>query len=149
VTTARLLTERPLVEFNDEGLRVLKRELAVDLGCHIVELHEWGGTCVSTSPDGTTMLIVPSGFVYNGASIPSLLLLHSVMGDRELYEAAGVFHDFLYREQAPRSTSDFVFWLIARSGSKQVTPARGWFGWAGLRIGGWIAYRARGREAAA
>ena len=147
--TAHLLTDRPLVEFDADGLRVLKRELAVDLGVELIELHEWGHASVTRSTEGTTRLSVPAGFPYDGASIPALVVLGWVMGPRELYECAGAFHDALYRWQAPRDIADLVFWILARSGSKQVTPTRAWFGWAGIRVGGWYAYWRRRREAIA
>ena len=144
MTTARLLTERPQVEFDEDGERILSRPLIVDLGVTIQALHEWRSDVVGTSERWTTTISVPAGFIYNGASIPALA--HPIMGDKELYEAASVFHDALYGWQAPRGLADLVFWIVARSGSKQVTPVRAWCGWAALRIGGWVAYRARGRE---
>ena len=148
MTTAKLLTERPLVEINEEtGLRTLKRELAVDLGVELIELHEWGQPGVLYSPDRTTILVVEPGLVYDGASIPALV--QPIFGEKERFEAASVFHDDLYHRQAPRSSADHVFWIVARSGSKFVTPARGWFGWAGLRVGGGYAYWKDGREARA
>lgn len=144
--TARLLTDRPLVRFDIEGRRVLAEPCVVDLGVHIPELHAWDGARAVISPDGTTILTVPAGFVYDGASLPSLALVSWMMGPKELWETAGLFHDALFRWQSGRAVADRVFWIIARSGSKQVGPVRGFIGWAGLRIGGGFAYRARGRE---
>ncbi len=135
--TARLLTGRPLVEFDDDGRRVLAREVSVDLCERVACLDAFA----VLSPDQTTILTVPAGFVYDGASIPSLAVLSWVMGPRERFETAGLLHDWCYRVQVARDVADYVFWLVARSGSKHVGPVRAWLGWAGVRVGGWRAYR--------
>jgi hypothetical protein len=144
VTTARLLSERPLVEFDARGMRVLARDLVVDLGVQIVELHEWdaAGSRIQVGLHATTVIQVPAGLVYDGASIP--WWAHRIAGAKERYEVAGVLHDALYRWQAPREPADRVFWIVARSGAESVGPARGWLTWAALRAAGWVAYRARG-----
>jgi hypothetical protein len=140
VTTARLLTPPPIVRFDgDTGRRVLAETVGVCLGRHVLDLGQVGGVEHHTSG---TRIYVPQGFEYDGASIP--WFAEPVMGARELYEVAGLLHDALYRWQAPRGPSDYVFWLVARSGSRHVGPVRGWLGWAGLRVGGWVAYRRRG-----
>lgn len=139
MTTATLLTPRPQVEFRDDGLRVLSRDFGVDLGQHVLELGECEGVAHTIS---TTTITVAAGFVYDGASLP--WWSRPVLGPDERWECAGLAHDHLYRVQAPRGAADRVFWLIARSGEQHVGPVRGWLGWAGLRVGGWVAYRQRG-----
>lgn len=145
--TAKLLTDRPLVRFNEDGLRVLWEPCAVDLGVYIAELHAVEMVRAETSAEGTTILRVPVGFVYDGASIPKLS--QYLVGDKETWELAGLFHDALYRWQAPRGAADRVFWIIARSGSKRVGPVRGWLGYAGLRLFGGLAYRRNGARSKA
>ena len=144
--TARLLSGPPLVEFRPDGLRVLQRELVVDVGQLVPELHRWSQNEARlwVSEAGTTVLRVHEGFVYDGASLPSLAVVRWVMGPKERYEVAGALHDPLYRWQAPRGPADRVFWIVARSGVG-VSGAQGWAGWAALRVGGWWAYRRAGR----
>ncbi len=138
--TARLLTPPPTVRFDGQtGLRVLADTVGVDLGRHVLELGDAPGVEHVAS---ATRIYVPGGFVYDGASIPSLAL--PIMGARELYEVAGLVHDALYRWQVPRGPADLVFWIVARSGSRHVTATRAWLGWAALRAGGWVAYRRHG-----
>src|SRR5690606_30921763 len=62
--TARLLTPRPTVTIRGDGLRVLERECAVDLGVRCPALHAWGGPegAVRESWRGDTVLTVPAGF---------------------------------------------------------------------------------------
>lgn len=134
--TAHLLSERPKVRFRTDGRRELLGDLVVDLGQLVPKLH--GESWASLSPTETTVLTIPKGFVYDGASIP--WWAYPLMGAKERYEVGGVVHDFLYREQAPRRPSDNVFWIIARSGTEHVGPVLGWLGWAGLRVGGWWSY---------
>lgn len=136
MTTATLLSGRPLVEIGADGLRVLARDLVVDLGQHVLELGEVDGVEHSIR---STVVTVPAGFVYDGASLP--WWSRPVLGPDERWECAGLCHDWCYRRQAQRAASDFVFWLIARSGSRHTGPVRGALGWAGLRVGGWWAYR--------
>ncbi len=144
MTTAKLLTGGPLVRFNEDGLRVLQDTVSIDLGVYEPELHEWAKAegqegFVQKSAFRTTILMLAKGFIYNGASIPGPLMW--LMGAKELYEVAGLFHDALYQRSAPRGTSDGVFRRIARSGSKRVTKFRGALGWFGLRVGGWWTHR--------
>ena len=144
MTTAFLLSERPLVRFNEDGDRKLQEDLVVDLGVRVPELHRWyereqlTNDCISVSKSGTTIVKVPAGLIYDGASIP--WWSRPVIGSKEKYEVAAVIHDAFYLWQVPRAIADHVFWLISRSGSKSVNRARGWLGWAGLRLGGWWAY---------
>lgn len=157
--SARLLSRRPLAEFDTEGKRVLDRDLLVDLGAQIEELHRWeisrsdGGpqlVMFGDAPEHATLVRVPAGFRYDGDSQPVSAIVHLIAGDKERYEVAAAVHDALYRYQAPRDVADRVFWLIARSGSvtTSVGPVRGWFVWAALRVGGWRAYRENGKRLA-
>jgi len=143
--TAKLLSERPLVEIDEDGLRVLKRALAVDVGQYIKALHRKGRQRyhVSMSKMGTTITRVPEGMRYNGASIP--WLVQPVLGDPMLWEAAGAVHDWLFQVQAPYRASNRVFRIIARSG-KGVGWLRAGLAYAGLQLGGWVAYRRHGRK---
>ena len=143
--TAKLLSERPLVEIDEDGLRVLRRALAVDVGQYIKALHRKGRQRyhVSMSKMGTTIVRVPEGMKYNGASIP--WLVQPVLGNPLLWEAAGAAHDWLYQMQAPRRASDRVFRIIARSG-RGVGKVRSGLAYLGLRLGGWWAFRNHGKK---
>lgn len=154
MTTARLLSGPPLVEFpyGDERRR-LEREVVIDLGERVPELERWAEERgfyhgpdwrVRRSGAGDTVVRVAAGMVYDGASIHALAQV--VMGPKELYEIAAVIHDAFYRWQVPRDVSDHVFWLVARSGSRRVGSVRGALGWAALRALGWRAYRRHGGE---
>ena len=160
MTTAILLSKRPLVRFDDEGRRVLREDLKIDLGQRVAALHIWdslrqtregGPRRVTQSRRGNTIITVRAGLVYDGASLPAGLLVRLLAGPKERYEVAAAFHDALYLWGAPRDGSDLAFWIISRSGPKQVNRARGWAAWAGLRLGGWWAYwqhrrRQKGQE---
>lgn len=143
MTSAAFLTQ-PVTRWVD-ARRVLVDDLTVDMGVRLSGLELWAEdrrltdrVCLSTLAT-TTVIRIPAGFDYDGASIPWWAI--PILGPKEEYECAGAIHDALYRWQAPRDLADEAFWIIARSGSKRVTPFRGWLGWAGLRLGGWIAYR--------
>lgn len=91
--------------------------------------------------DGVLRIEVPRGFDTDFSSVPRLLSPLMPRWDR--LDRAGVLHDYLYRQQYPRQLSDSVWWLVAKldTGSK----ASAWVGYFGLRLGGWRAYRQRGR----
>ena len=156
MTTARLISKRPLVRFDDEGRRVLQEELIVDLGQRVKDLVTWdvirqsregGPRRITTSLNTrTTIIRVPAGLVYDGASLPSGILVRILAGLKERYEVAAVFHDALYLWGAPRGASDRAFWIISRSGRRRVNKVRGWLSWAGLRVGGWKAWRGHRRR---
>ena len=157
MTTARLISKRPLVRFDDEGRRVLQEELIVDLGQRVKDLITWdvahwskeSGQVkrrVTTSRQETTVVTVPAGLVYDGASLPSGVLVRLLIGPKERYEVAAVLHDALYQWGAPRGASDRAFWIVSRSGERRVNRARGWLAWAGLRVGGWRAWRGHRRR---
>jgi len=149
--TCKLISERPQVVFDENGRRILSRELVVDLGEIVYPLELWAADLkldaflrddwrVKRGETGlSTWVRVQPGFWYDGASLPWWSI--PLMGEQENYEVAGAVHDQLYRAQAPRELSDSIFWMIARSGSKHVTPTRAWLGWFALRLGGGRAYR--------
>jgi len=135
--------------------RRLYSELVGDMGIRLNQLHEWEAETrpgwridwrIRESGTGTTIIRIPAGLIYDGASIPALA--QTFMGARELYEVASAFHDPLYQWGAPRGASDEAFWIVARSGAKQVNPTRAWLGWAGVRIGGWVPYGKHARRRA-
>lgn len=135
--------------------RKLYAELVGDMGVRVNELHEWEAETrpgwrldwrVRESGVRTTVLRIPAGLIYDGASIPTLAQLF--MGPRELYEIASAFHDPLYQWGAPRGAADQVFWIVARSGAKHVNLVRGWLGYAGVRVGGWVSYDKHARRRA-
>ncbi len=155
MTNARLISKRPLVRFDDEGRRVLQEDLIVDLGQHVKDLVTWdadhqskegGPRRVWQSKKETTVIRVPAGLVYDGASLPSGVLIRLLLGPKERYEVAAVLHDALYLWGAPRGASDQAFWIVSRSGKRRVNRARGWLAWAGLRVGGWRAWRGHRRR---
>jgi hypothetical protein len=143
---ARSLTGTPKSEGIGDGRRRLVEDLKVDLGARIPELQSWAGRNyrtehIYTSSLGTTVFRVPRDFTTLGpgpASIPGIAF--PIMGDRDLYEVAGWLHDAGARWEIPHKLNDWLFWWVARSGDKQVTPTRAWLGWAALRTLGWMYY---------
>jgi hypothetical protein len=87
-----------------------------------------------------TVFVVPEGFVTDFASVPRLPLAFLLTGD-SAHEAA-VVHDYLYREQqVSRSVADAVFREAA--GISGEPGWKSWLMWAGVRIGGWVAWNNR------
>lgn len=83
------------------------------------------------------VFIVPEGFVTDFASVPRLPLAFLLTGD-SAHEAA-VIHDFLYsRGVVDRSTADAVFKEAAVASGEPAWKAA--LMWAGVRMGGWIAW---------
>lgn len=84
------------------------------------------------------VFIVPDGFVTDFASVPRLPLAFLLAGD-EAHEAA-VVHDYIYSKHlTTRAQADAVF-LEAMKATGE--PAwRRTLMWAGVRFGGWIAWR--------
>ena len=142
MTTARIISGPLQDERRDDGRRVLLRSLAISLGVYMPELDRVPGVELVMWRD--TIVTVPAGFDTDYSSIPRLALV--IMGDWTRHDLAGVAHDWLYRTQAQRAAADRVWWIVARSGERHVDPVQGFLGWLGLRAGGWVAYRARGRE---
>lgn len=129
----------------------LLESVSADLGIHLRALHAWArehrdqsAGLVKVSRQKTTVVRVVQGLDTDFSSIP--LLAQLVLGSKDHYRLAGLIHDKLYRVQAPRAASDRVWWIVARGGSSRVGPVRGFLGYLGLRIGGWWAYRRRGKD---
>lgn len=83
------------------------------------------------------VFIVPEGFVTDFASVPRIPLAFLLTGD-SAHEAA-VVHDWLYRKDiVTRSVADAVFEEAAKVSGE---PGwKSWLMWAGVRLGGWIAW---------
>ena len=86
---------------------------------------------------------IPKGFVCDLASVPRLLrFLYSVNGD---HRESAILHDFLYDregliddESFTREQCDDLFYeAMINSG---VSEWKAWSMWAGVRIGGWVAW---------
>lgn len=146
-----MTTPRCLTEFDDiriaGGRRKLQADLQVDLGVFVQELHAWDarGEHVWLSAERTTVLCIPAGTTSDYSSIPSVLP-QWVVGRWDQHDIAGFAHDWLYQLGAARAVADRVWRIIARSGDRHVNPVQGWLGWAGIRVGGWKAYRAHARN---
>jgi hypothetical protein len=83
------------------------------------------------------VFIVPEGFTTDFASVPRLPLAFLLTGD-SAHEAA-VVHDYLYRERTvSRSQADAVFREAA--GISGEPGWKSWLMWAGVRLGGWVAW---------
>ena len=84
------------------------------------------------------VLIVPRGFVTDFASVPRLPFVFWLAGGKAT--KAAVVHDFLYRKSGvTRADADAVF-AEAMKATGQAAWRRGLM-WAGLRLGGWVAYK--------
>jgi len=119
-----------------DGRRQLVRELVVDIG-EDLPIHA-DGFKVRATPR-RIIAHVPKGFDTDYSSVPALA--RPVMGRWDRHDIAGVVHDFAYRRGVRRVLADRVWWIIARSGNRRLGPVRGFLGWTGLRLGGWLAYR--------
>lgn len=84
--------------------------------------------------------IVPKGFDTDLASIPRAF--RWLLDQNGKSKKAAVLHDFMYRTgRLSRKAADDLFHraLIAEG----VNPIGRWLYWAGVRLGGWAAYKAR------
>jgi hypothetical protein len=87
-----------------------------------------------------TVIVVPEGFVTDFASVPRIPLVFLVAGDEG--HLAAVVHDFLYsRQDVPRSLADAVF--REAMGASGEPGWRSWLMWAGVRLGGWVAWNGK------
>ena len=88
----------------------------------LVENFEWSGWVTVRDKRIWVNVVVPAGFFYDGASIPSLIgLLWRIIGhplDPE-FEAAAVVHDYLYSDlnkkigpDVSREVADIIFLTI-------------------------------------
>ena len=140
MTTARQVGPPLETRRQPGGRRVLLGSLTVDLGVQIPGVDHFPGIASwEMGESWHTVVTVPMGFDTDFSSIPSLLM--PVLGDYRKFDVAGVIHDFAYRVGVPRRKADRMWRIIARSGDEQVGKVRGFLGWAGLRVGGWWAYR--------
>jgi hypothetical protein len=92
------------------------------------------------------MILVPTGFVTDFASVPRLPFIYWATGGTA--EAPAVLHDWLYRtgaESVTRKQADAVFSeaIISR---EYYWKLRAWSMWAGVRIGGYWSYQTRARN---
>ena len=68
-----------------------------------------------------------------------------LLGPKSRYRVAGAVYDPAYFVGVPRRLADRIWRHVARSG-EGVGLVRGFLGWVGLRLGGWVAYRRHARE---
>lgn len=91
-----------------------------------------------------TRINVDEGFITDFASIPRIFW--SVIGHPAgKYAQAAVLHDYMYKTgEFSRSRADFIF----RESMQVLGVSRfkTWVLWAGVRIGGFLAYHERGEE---
>lgn len=87
------------------------------------------------------MIVVPKGFDTDYSSYP-WITRSIVRFDR--VDVAGVVHDYLYRtRRKTRKQADRIWRLIAMHGEVSANAFQGWVSWAGLRVGGWLAWGKR------
>ncbi len=121
-----------------------------------VTLKEWR---MMFSIDGVMYwLIIPAGFVFNGASIPRLLWTLLGLAPHGVMDGPALPHDFIYQFQGKlpagslKTLKDNVpvdsNRIITRSEADtllgqlceyfNINGYRSWMVWAGVRIGGWL-----------
>lgn len=93
-------------------------------------------------------IVVDAGFLTDLSSIPRVPYVYWRLGGRG--RRAGVIHDKLYRTHGlgrfpgqparARQLADAVY-LEALSVSEDLPADLRWAAWAGLRVGGWVAWR--------
>ena len=82
---------------------------------------------------------VPAGFIGDLSSVPGIV---RTIIPKTILGKAPWLHDFLYRTQPPgvtRAHADYLF----RAGAidEGMKPWKAWALWAGLRVGGWMAWK--------
>ena len=81
---------------------------------------------------------VPKGFVSDLTTVPRILW--RLIPPHGRYRAAAILHDYLYKEQKPlRRTVDEIFNVVMKR--LGVGYWQRWLLYAGVRIGGWWAWR--------
>ena len=90
----------------------------------------------------TSDFIIPAGFESDGVSVPRFFwrFISPPIDPRTI--RAGVTHDWIYRNRPPgwtRRKADAVFRRILIEDG--VERWRAWLAWAGVRIGGWVAWQ--------
>ena len=83
------------------------------------------------------LFTVPAGFTTDLDSVPRIPGLYAMVKGRATRSA--VVHDYLYRNRYPRKQADNIFWDAMKH--EGVAAAYRWMIWAGVRSGGWLAYR--------
>jgi hypothetical protein len=81
-------------------------------------------------------VIVPAGFVTDGASVPRLPLAYMLFGGRA--RKAATLHDYCYDRRRNRAWADAVF--LAAMENEESSFVRG-FMHLGVRVGGWTRYQ--------
>jgi len=86
-------------------------------------------------------ITVPEGFETDFASVPRIPLVYALVGNCS--HRAAVVHDYLYRDGAIPVVSQKKADKIFREAMyvKGVPWWRRWIMWAGVRVGGWTAYK--------
>lgn len=81
-------------------------------------------------------IVVPAGFICDGASIPRALW--TVIAPSDLSECAWLLHDWLYRYGASegwtRKEADRLFYRINRE--QKESRFKSWLAYRGVRLGG-------------
>lgn len=123
-----------------------------------VTLKEW--RMIFAIGSVTYVLIIPAGFVFNGASIPRLLWTLLGLAPHGVMDGPALPHDFLYQVQGviprgclkmlknnrpvdsdriiTRAESDELLNLLCKF--FKINGYRSWMVWAGVRVGGWHAW---------
>ncbi len=87
---------------------------------------------------------VPKGFRTDFSSYPWFC---RVMVRFDRVDVAGVVHDRLYYEgKTTRAYADRIWRMTALNGAHSANFVQAWLSWLGLRIGGWIAWRAHAKR---
>ena len=87
-----------------------------------------------------TMIVVPSGFVTDLASIPRVF--HPLIPVNGKHRAAAILHDYLYETQTmSRAKADSIFLEAMEACGVRWTQRVVMY--SAVRIGGWIAWNAR------
>ena len=84
---------------------------------------------------------VPAGFITDLESRPTFLpgFINFFLTDQVKTARAAVVHDYLYREHIlTRAESDAIYYDALREEGVNLVGA--YLGWAGLRVGGWLAW---------
>jgi len=85
-------------------------------------------------------LKIPTGFIWDGASIPRIFWLTIGGPYHPTFSVAGLVHDYLYRRQPIlRKAVDRIFYKLLRAnGVGYITAKRMYFG---VKTGGYFAWR--------
>jgi len=86
-------------------------------------------------------IFVPTNFITDFASVPRIPIIYAMVGNCS--HRAAVLHDYLYRKKASVKVSQTQADAVFREamGVKGVSWWRRWLMWAGVRLGGWTAYK--------